>query len=125
MNRYEAVGMAIVCAIGFYAGSQHYEEIKQDLKKTNTVVVERIVVKPGGEKIITRTIREQTTHSSTQSKRPVKSDWIMGLSASYNGPKGISPIVTLDVYRRVVLDVYVGLYGRSDGEIGVGFKVNF
>lgn len=125
MNRYEAAGLAIVCGIAFYAGSQQYDEMKQEMNKTNTVTVERIVEMPGGERIITRTIKVQSTRSSSQTRIISKKDWIVGLSAAYVGEKGRSPILTLAVDRRIVLDVYLGLYARSDGEVGMGLKYSF
>lgn len=65
--------------------------------------------------------RERKRTAKTEVKRK-KKDWIIGAGTSLTERE---PVYHVSIDRRVFIDGYVGVYGRTDGEIGVSVKWTF
>lgn len=109
----------------YFAPSQIEEKTVTKTKyrdRVRTIIKER----PDGTKvtIIDKKSEGQKTDKK-QITKPIKKDWLVGISA---GPSGLGfedPIWMLRAERRVLLDFYAGLYARTDGEVGVSLSYNF
>ena len=128
---YYLLGVAIIFASGFYAGTQDYttkvvqkdkSKSKQDIK-----VVEKIVEKPGGERIIyrTRTEKRENRNNKTVTKTVKSKKWLVGLSRSVYGYSTPGPTHTLSVYKKTLGGLYVGAWGTTNSEYGVGLIYSF
>jgi len=95
-----------------------------EVEKIHENIVEVIVERPDGTKETRRTIdrRKDTTKKDTMEKTPSKNDWTVGLGKSMNRTK---EVYTLNVSRRVIWDLSVGGYGRTDGEFGVTISYSY
>ena len=98
-------------------------ETKEVVKVVNRDIIKEIT-KPDGTKIVIKDRSTENTQehaSKTSLIKPDSRKWLIGLSAP---PQGFSP-VTLTLHRKVFKNLYMGLYGRTDGEIGIGLTMSF
>lgn len=118
--------LGIGAAIGTYFDAKHTIEEKVVFKdRTRTVIKEVITEKPDGTKITQRETNETTKVDKTQARkesRPVKKEWGVGVQYDLFRPE---PIVTVNVHRRVFGSLYGGVYGRTDGTVGIGLTFFF
>jgi hypothetical protein len=84
-------------------------------------VVTRIDQRPDGSKttVITKDSAKTEMHLTS---KPVKKDWIVGATSSLLEPV---PVFTLQVSRRILGDIYLGVYARTDREFGLGLTFQF
>lgn len=130
--KYKIIIVVILLAASFYAGySQREVQIE-----TKEVVVEKVITKvdrvtevverPDGTKI-TKTVDKSTSYNERQSdttisKKPNTKNWLLTGSVSLDKR---DPIYTLGVGRRIAWGGYMGVYGRSDGEVGFTLTLSF
>ena len=125
-----AVGYSLVLlAGGFYFGTQNYTskttQVEKNRLKQDIKIVEKIVIKKSGEKIIYRTRTEKKDERGSKSVVTIKKDrdWLAGLSYGQN--LSGAQIYTLSVDRKIFSGVYVGVFGTSNKQYGVGVKIAF
>lgn len=99
--------------------------VKPEIKEVNTVdtvIEERIVEKPGGERVVYRKVKEKKASTKTKT---TKKDWIVSLTqTSFDGP-GNDAIYGLQVSKRMWGSAHFGLYARTDSETGLVFSYQF
>ena len=131
---------SIISALSFLLGqhvgnkvAESQEKIHQEeiAKLKESVRIEtRIIVKKDGTQetvIIEEREKEETNSNVLKSEKKIsfKKQWSVGLSAGGSGLFRGDPIYTLSVDRRVLGELFVGLYGRSDKELGLNLKYQF
>lgn len=105
---------------------EYKEKIKLvEVVKTEVRLVTRKEKRPDGTTIET-TIQEQIKEDiKTKDKEvakkvtPIKRDWFVTASISTDKD------YTISVQRRIVFDIYAGIYARSDKEIGLAVSYSF
>jgi hypothetical protein len=113
--------------VGMLAGfllTAYYKEsnvIEVDKIQERERVVTRIVERPDGSKT-TEIIKETDKTETHLSKKSAKKDWLVGVTSSLNEN---TPNYGVQVSRRVILDLYVGGYAKTDGELGVIVTYSF
>lgn len=129
MKNYLIVG--VVCLAAGWLGNMYLLGPKV-ITKTEMVEVERVVTDirevikenpDGSREIVRETVRveDRETKMKSQSK-PSQKDWMIGGKMDIFTP---NPVYQLDVSRRIIGDIYLGAYGRSDGIVGIGVTVLF
>lgn len=120
------VVLAIGGALGTYFDAKHIIEEKVVYKdRVKTEIKEVIKEAPDGTKVTERIIYKNEKKDKKIAKKeskPAKKDWAVGLKYELFTPV---PVYTVDVHRRVLGDLYVSVYGRSDGTGGVGLLYTF
>jgi len=105
---------------------EYKEKIKiVEVVKTEVRSIERTEKRPDGTLITT--ITKEKIDKKTQSKEkevskrvtPIKKDWFVTGSHSFNN------VSTLSIQRRIIFDLYAGVYARTDKEIGVAVSISF
>jgi len=111
-------------------GSVAYFEGKGDLQilertqivtETDIIIKEKIIIKPGGERIIYRETKDNSRRTSDRIKYLPGKDWLIGLSVGVHGSKDYT--LTLD--RKIYKNLFMGVYGRNNGELGVSLRYTF
>ena len=126
ISKYVSI-VLISIGVGFYAGTSNYTtkvvQTQTNKYKQDTKVVEKIVEK-GDEKTTYRTTIGTTvgTEKKTVTKTTKDNLWIVGLTYPIIG-KDKYYIFSLD--RKVFSNIYIGVYGTSEAEYGVGLKFAF
>lgn len=117
--------LAIGAGIGTYFDAKHTIEEKIVYKdRVKTEIKEVIKEAPDGTKITERTIYKDEKKDTKIAKKegiPVKKDWAVGVKYDLL-PVG-EPVWTAEVQRRILGDIYVGAYGRTDGVAGVSITI--
>jgi hypothetical protein len=102
---------------GEYLGGKNVqvkEVVKvQERVRTRTKVIEH----PDGTKITTIDEKKDTDSVSLKETKPSLNIWSVGIS--YAPPLGQREVYTLSVDRRILGDIWLGVYGRTDREFGV------
>lgn len=120
--------IGLICiAVGFSLSYFLYPQVKIEEKiRYKSVIVkdveEKIIVKNNGERVITRTIKEKTDTKIDKSlvKTPTKKDWAFGLQYDpINSAKRVS------VERRIIGDIYAGVWYSDNNSYGVGVTILF
>lgn len=127
----------IMFVIGAVAGAATYGYFKpgknttsqaaEAVTKYQIVTQERVVERPGGVREIIRTVTDSTVKaekSTASSSTVVAKNWNLGLSAGTR-PWDWQPQYAIQLQRRVLGPVFLGAYGRTDGEIGALLSVEF
>lgn len=127
--------LAIVSIISGVAGYRIAGRGKRVETKTE-VVREQVVVK---DKIVTRTVerpdgtketvkvetldrvKDLTKNRSERVLKPLKKEWRVGAQLALVEPN----VVTLNVERRMLWDVWAGVYARTDKEVGLSLSFEF
>lgn len=132
MQKIKRYGMIFLIGLIFgIFGNNYYKTPKetkvvktQDNSTTKEKIITKILKKPNNEIIKTvieyRNISKQKNKVYKMSKSQIK-DWEFGLSSSLIK----RPVYTIHINRRILGDVYLGLYGRTDKEIGVNLTILF
>jgi len=110
--------------IGAYINPMHSIEEKIVYKdRTHTISKEIKTEFPDGKKVtvIETEKNEQSEGSSIKSSTP-KPDWAVGVKYDLFTS---TPVWTVDVNRRILWNIYGGVYGRTDGTVGVGLLYTF
>jgi len=120
------VVLVIGGAIGTYFDAVHTIEEKVVVKdRIKTEIRETITEKPDGTKITDRVTNIDEKTKSVASKKesiPVAKNWGVGIKYDLFVPV---PVYTIEVHRRVIFDLYVSVYGRTDNVSGVGLLYTF
>jgi hypothetical protein len=127
------ISLALILGLGFgfYAGKKdnetEYTKKEQNREKEETKIVEKIIERPGKEKIIYRTIRERTDkRTKKQTEIVTKSpDWLVGVSADSDAILGRGGSYTISLDRKVLGDLYMGVYGSTDNQVGLSLRYSF
>lgn len=118
--------LLIGAGLGTYFDAKHTIEEKIVYKdRVKTQIREIIKEAPDGTKITERIIHKDEKKKKKVAKIesiPVKKDWGVGVKYELFTPV---PVYTVDVYRRVIGDLYVSVYGRTDNTFGVGLLYTF
>lgn len=115
----------ILLGAGFYLGTQNYStkvtQTEQNRSQEDIRIVEKIIIKKDGEKIIYRTRTEKRDQTSKKRLQIIKKDhtWIGGLAY------GIDQKYTISLDRKIFTNLYGGVYATSGGDFGVGLKITF
>ncbi len=90
-------------------------------------VVTRIIERPDGTKetIIDEKRDTDTNIISEKESKPATSDWRVGVAASVPDVFTTGAAYTLNVERRILGDIYLGGYARTDKEFGVIISYSF
>lgn len=139
----EIIGGILLLVIGYAAG-RYVQPAKvvtktETVTKTNTVVQEHVhtvvqtVVKPNGEKVITK-----TTDNNSVEKNNTSSDSSASTVTTYSKPQwraqglvGLSTInLSSSIYgvgveRRILGPIFVGAYGKTNSEAGLSLSLEF
>lgn len=109
---------------GLYLGKQDKPKIEtkevvkyQERVRTRTIIKER----PDGSKETTIIENRNTKGKRTATKKVSKPDWSVGISSTIKK----SPIYGAHVSRRILGDIWLGGYVRSDKEFGVNLRFDF
>lgn len=118
--------LVIGAALGTYFDAAHTIEEKIVTKdRIKTVVREVITERPDGTKVTERhTTKDEKTKQVAKRKESISKqrNWAVGIKYDLFQPV---PVWTAEVQRRIIGDVYVGLYGRTDGIVGASVTVTF
>lgn len=129
MRRTEFIAFFLLAAGfagGYYMGKgsskPEIERVEVEKVKYRERVVTEIKERPDGTKttVITQNIKKDDAIKRVESLNPPKK-WHISLSA----PPTPNPRVTLQVERRIHSELFLGVYGRTDGELGVTFGFSF
>lgn len=134
-NKMLALYAVCIFMLGTYVGGimnppdKSVEIVEVEKVRERVRVVTKIKERPDGSKetvIVEESQKESESMSKYKEKiSRSKRDWFIGLSAASVGEQPGPPTYTLRVDRRILLDGYVGVYGRTDGEFGLGFSYHF
>jgi len=109
-----------VCAasgiVGYKCAGPQEAEVITKIEK-DVVIEEKIIEKPGGERIIERVVKDRS--SSHQIKAVYKPKYILGLSGGSRFDGRSKPTYTLSVQRRIAGELFMGVYGTTDKEVGL------
>lgn len=122
-----AIALVIGAAVCMYFDKEVHEVKKEVVYKDRikTVVKEVITEKPDGSKTTERTIEKDEKSDKQVSeveKKPVEKKWIASMKHSLFAPE---PIITAEIQRRVIGDIFVGAYGTNQGAVGVSLSIMF
>ncbi len=120
------VVLGIGAAIGTYFDAKHTIEEKIVYKdRIRTQIKEVITERPDGTKVTERVIDKDEKKDKKVAKKetiPVKKDWGVGVKYDLFRPEAV---YTLEVHRRIISDLYVSAYGRTDSTVGIGVTFFF
>ncbi len=106
--------LGIGAGLGTYFNQKHTIEEKVVYKdRIKTEIKEIITERPDGTKVTERVIEKDEKKDTVATKKesiPVKSDWAVGVSYELFG--NVSSI-QVDVNRRILGNLYIRAYGRS------------
>lgn len=117
--------LLFVFFIGALAGIEVYRHFNKPIIVTEIQERERVRTRieerPDGSKVTTidKTVKKD------QIKAIPKPEWSISVSASRDALLGRGGIYTLTVHRALILGLSVGLYARTDKEIGVSLQYSF
>jgi hypothetical protein len=123
--------LAAVSVVSYLAG-QHignkvkkveYIEVEKIQERVRTVT--RIIERPDGSRETIIDERKETeTDRKSQMKKVAQSDWSVGLTY---GPSVFkqNEVYGLTVTRRVLGNLFIGAYGRTDHEVGLALRYEF
>lgn len=120
------VVLGIGAALGTYFDGKHVIEqtvVSQD--RTKTTITEVITERPDGTKVTERLIDKKEKKdqvSNSKESIPTKPNWGVGIKYDLFTP---TPVWQAEVNRRIIWDLYVSVYGRTDGTIGAGVTIFF
>jgi hypothetical protein len=119
-----AIGVMLCLIIGMFVPKE--KEIKEVVKyKERVRVVKRIVERPDGTKETTEiTDSEKNFLKDKELKVSYKKDWNIGVGRSIysrNNPDSY----TVMIQRRILGDLHIGVYGRTDLEVGALISYSF
>lgn len=116
-------------ALGTYFDASHtIEENIVTKDRVRTVIKEVITERPDGTKVTERNTTKDEKKKQTAKRKesiPVKANWAVGVQYELLGSVGS---VQVDVNRRILGDIYVRVYGRSENigvSAGVGLLYTF
>lgn len=112
------VGVAIGALLVYFYKESNVIEVDKIQERER--VVTRIVERPDGSK--TTEIIKDSTKTEQHLKKASKKDWTVGVSSSINERV---PIYGVQVSRRIIFDLNVGAYAKTDGELGVMVSYSF
>lgn len=119
--------LAIGAALGTYFNAGHTIEEKIVVKdRIKTEIKEVITENPDGTKVTERIINKDEDKKSVSTRNefiPKQKDW--GVGIKYDLFVSGDPVWTVEVNRRVLGSFYAGVYGRTDGVVGVGLTFLF
>lgn len=118
--------LAIGAGLGTYFNQIHTIEEKIVYKdRTHTIIKEIITEHPDGTKVTERLVDKKEKIDSIATKKesiPVSKDW--GVGVKYDLFVTV-PVWTIEVHRRILGNIYVTGYGRTDNVVGVGLLYTF
>jgi len=113
--------LAIGAGLGTYFNQKHTIETKVVTKdRIKTVIKEVITQNPDGSVVTERHVTKDEKKKQVAKRKesiPVKKDWGISVKTDLFSPQ---PAYTIEAHRRVFSDLYVSVYGRTDGVVGVG-----
>lgn len=121
--------LALAIGLGGYHLGQSTAQVKteivtkvQERERVRTIIEER----PDGSKTTTidRVVKKDATQNVIQTK-PIPKKWLISASRSLYGEQGVNPTWGTSIQRRIILDLYMGVYARTDKEIGVILTYQF
>ncbi len=118
------VGVHLVCLLIIIGMVMNYDYKKESKTiDTSQTEITETIKNPDGQIITRKTVinRQVKTHTK-ESKKRVKENWIVGVSYSLFKPR---PVYTVSIDRLIIWDMYLGVYGRTDKEVGVSLKIKF
>lgn len=118
--------LAIGAGLGSYFNPIHTIEEKIVIKdRIKTIVREVITQRPDGTIVTEREIHRDEKKDSVATKKesiPSSKNW--AVSVKYDLFVAI-PVYTIEVQRRILGNIYVGVYGRTDNIVGAGVTILF
>jgi hypothetical protein len=93
--------------------------------RINTVIREVIAESPDGTRVTKREITKVETSKMKATKaesKPTKKRWAVGIQRELLVPDGAAQ---LSVQRRVFGDIYAGVYGNTNGSVGLSVTILF
>jgi Na+-translocating ferredoxin:NAD+ oxidoreductase RnfG subunit len=93
--------------------------------RVKTVIKEVITQSPDGTTVTERTTTKKEKKDLKKNRlesKVAKANWGIGVGYEMFRPE---PVYTIDIKRRVIWDLYLGAYGRTDGRFGVGITYLF
>jgi len=90
-------------------------------KTDSTTVTTEVISKPNGE-VIKRKITTSSKNTTKQRYDQNKKRWTLSVKSSLNTS---TPIYTIEVQRDLFLGFSVGIYARSDKELGASLSISF
>jgi len=128
MTKKVKYGLLLVIILGAYGlGRMGYSEKQVVVKEvTKYKTIDRIITKPDGTKIV-EIIKEidKSTEKSTKIVRATQKNTIVSLSGGCSDVLRCQPIYGVSFSKRVLLGAYMGVYARTDKEIGVILSYSF
>lgn len=125
-----AISLVLVSAGLTYIFAPKKIEYKEKIKIVEVVNTEIRTItrneKRSDGTVITTTTKEQIKEVSKSNEKevskkvtPIKKDWFV------TGTYSIDNQYSLAIQRRIVFDLYLGVYARSDRELGISMSYNF
>jgi hypothetical protein len=118
------VGGLLVWKYGNY-GKHTVKEKVVYKDRINTVVKEVITERPDGSRVTKRETTKAETSKTKATKaesKPTKKRWAVGIQHELLVPDGATQ---LSVQRRVFGDIYAGVYGSTNGSVGLSVTILF
>jgi len=122
------VSMALGAAGALYLrpNLERTVEVTKDVFKTDVKTVIHYKERPDGTKESVTTIidnSKQTSSTSNTQEKPVQKNWLVG--ASVASKWDLQPIYGVQVNRRILGPVYIGLTANTQAELGLVVALEF
>ncbi len=129
MNYKLIAGIALICFIAGFAVSHKYAPVikteiqEKEVIKNNVVTVVKEIVKPDGTKEVDTTTTDTSTSVATSDSKqeaPAQHNWFVAAGRRV----ALEPIYTLEINRRMLGPLTLGIHGATDGllSVQVGFE---
>ena len=116
---YVSAGILVGVALTLYMREPEY--IKVDKIHNRDRVITKIVERPDGSKT-TEIIKDSSKTEIHREVKSLKKDWTVGVISSVTGPV---PAYGVMVSRRIIGDIFVGGYVKTDLEAGLTITYTF
>lgn len=126
------IGIVLLLLVGAYQYGKSQakvitetKEVEKVVEKRNVITVTKEVTKPDGTKEKTTVVEDKTQTSSVveKSASTKKPDWFVAAGAAVG--IDIKPVYMVEANRRVLGDVFVGVYGTTDKQVGLKVGLEF
>jgi hypothetical protein len=132
MNLKAVIALLVVAlATGMYVGKTMFPavktvEVEKEVQSNNVVTVTREVIKPDGTKVLESTVTDKTKLLKEASKVVVvgKPNWHISGGVERNGLTAPN-VYSLQVERRVLGELFLGVKASSDSSVGVVVGYSF
>jgi hypothetical protein len=124
------VGLLLGGGLGTFLFPQTKEkivEVEKEVVVKDVVTVTRIVTRPDGtkEELVTVTDKTKENKTATSTKTVSKSNWHVSASAKTKLDKLQIDIYTVQIEKRIIGDIFLGVNASTDKTVGLTIGLEF